>query len=71
MTVLTGDCRDLMLAHGPFDMIAVDPPRYDTSLAWDRRGKGWPTLAHDVAASAERARERITAVLPCDDGDAA
>ena len=45
MTILTGDCRDLMPAHGPFDLILADPPYGDTSLAWDRRVQGWLPLA--------------------------
>jgi site-specific DNA-methyltransferase (adenine-specific) len=45
MTLLTGDCRALMPAHGPFDMILADPPYGDTSLAWDRRVEGWLALA--------------------------
>lgn len=45
MTVLTGDCRDLMPVHGPFDMILADPPYGDTSLAWDRRVDDWFPLA--------------------------
>lgn len=44
-TILTGDCRALMPAHGPFDMIFADPPYGDTSLAWDRRVEGWLPLA--------------------------
>ena len=44
-TVLTGDCRVLMPARGPFDMIFADPPYGDTSLAWDRRVDGWLPLA--------------------------
>lgn len=45
MTILTGDCRDLMPGRGPFDMILADPPYGDTSLAWDRRVAGWIALA--------------------------
>jgi site-specific DNA-methyltransferase (adenine-specific) len=45
MTILTGDCRDLMSDHGPFDLILADPPYGDTSLAWDRRVDGWLPLA--------------------------
>ncbi|MGF3021913.1 DNA-methyltransferase [Methylobacterium aquaticum] len=45
MTILTGDCREVMPAHGPFDMILADPPYGDTSLAWDRRVDGWLPLA--------------------------
>ncbi|NOG70821.1 site-specific DNA-methyltransferase [Roseicella sp. DB1501] len=44
-TVLTGDCRTLMPAFGPFDLILADPPYGDTSLAWDRRLTGWLPLA--------------------------
>ncbi len=43
--LMTGDCRDLMPAHGPFDMILADPPYGDTSLAWDRRVDGWISIA--------------------------
>jgi len=45
VTILAGDCRELMPAHGPFDMIIADPPYGDTSLAWDRRVEGWLPLA--------------------------
>ncbi|HET6608936.1 MAG TPA: site-specific DNA-methyltransferase [Rhodopila sp.] len=45
-TLLTGDCRLVMPARGPFDMIIADPPYGDTSLAWDRRVDGWLPLAH-------------------------
>lgn len=45
MTILTGDSRDLMPDHGPFDIILADPPYGDTSLAWDRRLDGWLPLA--------------------------
>lgn len=43
--VLTGDCRVLMPAYGPFDLIVADPPYGDTSLAWDRRVDGWLPMA--------------------------
>lgn len=45
MTLLTGDSALLMPWHGPYDMILVDPPYGDTSLAWDRRVSGWPVKA--------------------------
>lgn len=48
--ILTGDCRDRMPAHGPYDMILADPPYGDTSLAWDRRVEGWLTLARAALA---------------------
>jgi site-specific DNA-methyltransferase (adenine-specific) len=43
--LLTGDCRAVMPAKGPFDLIIADPPYGDTSLAWDRRVAGWLTVA--------------------------
>lgn len=33
------------------DLICVDPPYAETSLAWDRWPDGWPTLAATVASS--------------------
>ncbi|MFC7706348.1 DNA-methyltransferase [Plastorhodobacter daqingensis] len=50
MTILTGDCRDEMPWHAPYDMILADPPYGDTSLAWDRRVEGWIPLARDALA---------------------
>ena len=52
MTILTGDCRHLMPAHGPFDLILADPPYGDTSLAWDRRVDGWIARARDALSPA-------------------
>jgi len=43
--VIAGDCRVLMPAEGPFDLILADPPYGDTSLPWDRRVDGWLPLA--------------------------
>lgn len=43
--LLTGDCRELMVNEGPFDLIIADPPYGDTSLAWDRIVAGWKTVA--------------------------
>lgn len=48
MTVLTGDCRALMPAQGPFDLILADPPYGDTTLGWDRRVVGWLALARQT-----------------------
>ncbi|GBQ23208.1 DNA methylase N-4/N-6 [Acetobacter estunensis NRIC 0472] len=45
MTLLCGDCRDVMPAHGPYDLILADPPYGETSLSWDRRITGWLPLA--------------------------
>lgn len=50
MTVLAGDCRLVMPAYAPFDMILADPPYGDTSLAWDRRVEGWLAAARDALA---------------------
>lgn len=43
--VLTGDCRALMPAAGPFDLIIADPPYGDTALGWDRICGGWQAIA--------------------------
>ena len=48
--ILSGDWRDRMPAHGPYDMILADPPYGDTSLAWDRRVEGWLALARGALA---------------------
>ena len=48
--ILTGDCREVMPARGPFDMILADPPYGDTSLRWDRRVEGWLHLARGALA---------------------
>ena len=47
-TVLAGDCRDLMPARGPFDMILADPPYGDTTLVWDTHVPGWLPLARQA-----------------------
>lgn len=43
--LLCGDCRELMVGEGPFDLILADPPYGDTSLGWDKRVEGWLPLA--------------------------
>jgi site-specific DNA-methyltransferase (adenine-specific) len=43
--ILEGDCRAVMPAHGPYDMILADPPYGDTSLTWDRIVAGWEAVA--------------------------
>ena len=48
MSVLVGDCRAVMPAYAPFDMILADPPYGDTSLIWDRRVEGRPAPARDA-----------------------
>lgn len=48
LTVLTGDCREALQAHGPFDLIIADPPYGDTSLEWDRRVDGWQRAAFEM-----------------------
>lgn len=50
MIVLAGDCRQIVPAHAPFDMILADPPYGDTSLGWDRRVEGWLPLARQALA---------------------
>jgi len=45
--LITGDCRRLMLHRRPIGMILADPPYGDTSLAWDKRVKGWQTVAFE------------------------
>ncbi|MCC4232306.1 site-specific DNA-methyltransferase [Sphingobium soli] len=45
MTILVGDCRQLMPEHAPFDMILADPPYGDTALKWDRRVEAWHRLS--------------------------
>ena len=41
LSIALGDCRALMPALGPFDLIVADPPYSATSLAWDKRVDGW------------------------------
>lgn len=43
--ILSGDCRALLAEYGPFDTLIADPPYGDTSLSWDRRCKGWISVA--------------------------
>ena len=43
-----GDCRTDLRQHGPFDMLLVDPPYGDTSLAWDKRCEGWIEAAGEL-----------------------
>jgi hypothetical protein len=45
MTLLTSDSALLMPWQRPYDMIQVDPPYGDTSLAWDRRLADWSAKA--------------------------
>lgn len=46
VTLLQGDCREVMRDQGPFDMIVADPPYGDTALAWDKIVRGWERVAH-------------------------
>lgn len=47
-----GDMREVLPALGlQADLLVVDPPYAETSLAWDRWPEGWPTLAATVASS--------------------
>lgn len=43
--LLTGDSREVLAAHGPFDMVLADPPYGDTALAWDTKVRGWEAVA--------------------------
>lgn len=43
--LLTGDCREVMAAEGPFDLIIADPPYGDTALPWDQIVPGWTDAA--------------------------
>ncbi|WP_431860065.1 DNA-methyltransferase [Azospirillum sp.] len=45
--IITGDCRRVMPAEGPFDMILADPPYGDTSLDWDKLVAGWEVAARE------------------------
>jgi site-specific DNA-methyltransferase (adenine-specific) len=42
-----GDCREILPTLGLFDTAIVDPPYGQTSLGWDRRVSGWPSLIRD------------------------
>ncbi|MDK1473663.1 site-specific DNA-methyltransferase [Streptomyces sp. 549] len=47
-----GDMRDILPALTlQADLLVVDPPYGETSLAWDRWPDGWPTLAATVTRS--------------------
>lgn len=41
MTLLLGDCRDVLPTLELADAAITDPPYGDTSLEWDRRVDGW------------------------------
>lgn len=52
VTLYLGDCREVLPALDlTADLICVDPPYAETSLAWDRWPDGWPTLAATAARS--------------------
>lgn len=47
-----GDMREVLPALGvTADLILVDPPYAETSLAWDRWPDGWPSLAATITSS--------------------
>lgn len=48
ITLLTGDCRECLWPHAPFDMILADPPYGDTSLDWDKQVRGWEVIAREM-----------------------
>lgn len=41
LRLVTGDCREVLPAEGPFDLIIGDPPYGVTSLRWDREVPSW------------------------------
>lgn len=43
--IITGDSREVLPEHGPFDCIIADPPYGDTSLDWDKIVAGWEKVA--------------------------
>lgn len=43
--ILDGDCRAVMGAWAPYDLIIADPPYGQTSLHWDQRVEGWERIA--------------------------
>lgn len=52
VTLYLGDMREMLPALDlQADLVCVDPPYGETSLAWDRWPDGWPTLAATVACS--------------------
>lgn len=48
--ILPGDMRDVVptLSDETFDCIIADPPYGETSLGWDRRVVGWPSVVRRV-----------------------
>jgi site-specific DNA-methyltransferase (adenine-specific) len=48
--IITGDCREEMARHGPFDLLIADPPYGDTSLEWDKHCEGWIGKAIEILA---------------------
>lgn len=45
LRLLTGDCREVMTAEGPFDLIIADQPYGDTAMPWDKHVDGWEAHA--------------------------
>jgi site-specific DNA-methyltransferase (adenine-specific) len=50
VSILTGDCREVMatLPEASVDAIIADPPYQQTSLPWDRWPSDWPAAARRV-----------------------
>lgn len=44
VTIYHADCREVLPALEPVDVVIADPPYGETSLAWDRRVGGWLEL---------------------------
>lgn len=41
ITIYHGDCREILPALAPVDVVVTDPPYGETSLEWDRTVDGW------------------------------
>lgn len=41
VTIYHGDCREVLPALRPVDVVVADPPYGVTSLAWDTAVDGW------------------------------
>lgn len=51
VTLWLGDWREILPSDARASLIVADPPYGETSLAWDRWPRGWPSLAAGHAAS--------------------
>lgn len=44
IAIYHGDCREILPALEPVDLVLTDPPYGETSLKWDKRVDGWTAL---------------------------